>query len=146
MITTTSWWDTVDSITPKILGKYLNDFPSQRDKVIKLFLKTNNMWLHRSCIIFQLKSKEKTDQELLFSLCRQFAESTEFFIQKTCGWKLRQQAYLKPEEVYRFVDQTTLSNLTKQTSFSLKYLASNSYSIITSTHRIVMNTRYIGIF
>lgn len=111
IICTHSWWDTVDSIAPNILGKYFLDFPQKRNETLDRFLDTDDMWLHRSCILFQLKYKENTDQELLFELCRQFSTSKEFFIQKAIGWALRQYAYTNAPAVYKFVDNTSLAKL-----------------------------------
>lgn len=111
MIETRSWWDSVDSIAPNLLGKYLLDFPEEKDRVISSFIQSKNMWLLRSCLIFQLKYKEKTDQYLLFALCKKFADSKEFFIQKAIAWALRQQAYINPTQVYYFIDNTPLANL-----------------------------------
>lgn len=111
LLATKSWWDSVDGIAPNILGNYLLQFPSKTEEVLNYYMASNNLWWHRSCILFQLKYKQKTNQELLFSLCDHFSSSKEFFIRKAIGWALREYARTNPMAVYQFVDNTQLSNL-----------------------------------
>lgn len=111
MLATKSWWDSVDGIAPNILGNYLLMFPNEIEKVLNHYMASNNMWWHRSCILFQLKYKRKTNPELLFSLCDHFASNKEFFIRKAIGWALREYARTNPIAVYQFVDKAQLSNL-----------------------------------
>ena len=67
LITTNSWWDTVDFISKQILGVYLTQFPEAIEIVIDKFSASNNMWLNRSTLLFQLGYKNKTDQNILFA-------------------------------------------------------------------------------
>ena len=69
------------------------------------------MWLQRTAIIFQLKYKENTDQELLFNTIRQHCHSKEFFIQKAIGWALRQYRYANAKAVDDFVASHQLAPL-----------------------------------
>lgn len=120
MITTRSWWDTVDGIAPNILGRFFLNYPNLRNSYIEDFLASNNLWLQRSTLLFQLKYKDKTDQELLFSLCQQLAASKEFFIQKAIGWSLRQHAYVARDAVYEFVEKHPLSKLSTREALKHK--------------------------
>ena len=61
LIITKSWWDTVDVIAKFILGDYLRKFPSETNTVIFRFSNSENMWLNRSAILFQLGYKKKTN-------------------------------------------------------------------------------------
>jgi 3-methyladenine DNA glycosylase AlkD len=72
---------------------------------------SGNRWLIRTAILFQLKYKDKTDEVLLFGLCKQYAGEKEFFIKKAIGWALRQYAHTRPEAVRKFVKQHTLQPL-----------------------------------
>jgi 3-methyladenine DNA glycosylase AlkD len=114
MLATRSWWDSVDSIAPHILGKYLQNYPNQIHPVLNKYMASNNMWWHRSCILFQLKYKKSTDEALLFALCEHFKDEKEFFIRKAIGWALREYCRTNAEAVYHFVDNTSLSNLSKR--------------------------------
>lgn len=120
MIITRSWWDTVDGIAPNILGQFILSYPNQRDAIVEDFMQSDNMWLQRSCLLFQLKYKQHTDQELLFSLCKQLSSSKEFFIQKAIGWALRQHAYLERDAVYTFVDKQSLAKLSTREALKHK--------------------------
>ncbi len=110
LITTNSWWDSVDVIAKFILGGYLQLFPFETDNVISRFSNSENMWINRSTILFQLGYKEKTNFDLLKLVCEKHKKSTEFFIQKAIGWALREYAKINPEAVKDFV---LVSNLKK---------------------------------
>lgn len=110
LIITNSWWDSIDVIAKFILGDYLQQFPLETDAVINRFSNSENMWLNRSAILFQLGYKGKTNFDLLKSICERQKTSTEFFIQKAIGWALREYSKTNPEGVKDFV---TVSNLKK---------------------------------
>ncbi|MBD0725039.1 hypothetical protein B6A10_07600 [Flavobacterium sp. L1I52] len=114
LIITHSWWDSVDTISKYILGQYLIEFPEMIPKVILKFSNSENMWLNRSAILFQLGYKEKTDFELLQSIGVQHQNSKEFFIQKALGWALREYAKTNPEAVFDFVSKSNLKPLSKK--------------------------------
>jgi 3-methyladenine DNA glycosylase AlkD len=114
LITTNSWWDSVDTIAKYILGEYLLELPLETKNVIERFSKSDDMWLNRSAILFQLGYKQKTSADLLFSECLKHSHSKEFFIQKAIGWALREYAKSNPEDVQEFVKTNTLKPLSKK--------------------------------
>jgi 3-methyladenine DNA glycosylase AlkD len=114
LIITNSWWDSVDTIAKNILGQYLLEYPLETEKVIERFSNSENMWLNRSAILFQLGYKEKTNFDLLQSECEKHKNSNEFFIQKAIGWALREYAKTNPEAVKKFVTHTNLKPLSKK--------------------------------
>ena len=111
LIITNSWWDTVDFISKQILGKFLLKFPEETTKVITHFSNSENMWLNRCSITFQLGYKEKTDEALLFQQCLEHKASEEFFIQKAIGWSLREYGKVNPKAVLIFANQADLKPL-----------------------------------
>lgn len=111
LLTTNSWWDSVDTIAKNILGQYLLEHPLETKKVIERFSNSGNMWLNRSTILFQLGYKEKTNFDLLQFLCEKHKNSNEFFIQKAIGWALREYGKTNPEAVRKFVSITNLKPL-----------------------------------
>jgi 3-methyladenine DNA glycosylase AlkD len=114
LIMNNSWWDSVDTIAKYILGEYLIEFPLETKNVITRFSRSENIWLNRSAILFQLGYKEKTSADLLFSECLKHSHSKEFFIQKAIGWALREYAKSNPEDVQEFVKTNTLKPLSKK--------------------------------
>ncbi|MEW7279749.1 DNA alkylation repair protein [Aquimarina sp. 2201CG1-2-11] len=114
LITTHSWWDTVDFIAKHILGNYLLQYPDQIPAIIKEYSESNNMWLNRSAILFQLGYKNKTDAHLLFALCDQHKSSTEFFIKKAIGWALREYSKVAPEAVVSYISTAKLQPLSEK--------------------------------
>lgn len=111
LLTTKSWWDSVDAMAKYLLGGYLRQYPEQTERVIDKFSNSDNMWLNRSAIIFQLGYKKDTNAGLLFSLCEKHRESKEFFIQKAIGWALREYGKTNPDAVKTFVASAQLKPL-----------------------------------
>ena len=111
LIITNSWWDSVDTIAKYLLGEYLLEFPSETENVIEQFSNSENMWLNRSALLFQLGYKQKTNFELLKSECEKHKNSNEFFIQKAIGWALREYGKTNPQTVKNYVINTNLKPL-----------------------------------
>lgn len=118
-ISTKSWWDTVDLIASNIVGVYFQKFPEKRDEIITKWRHSDDMWLNRTCLIFQLKYKDQVDFELLKDLIKQYQPVNEFFIQKAIGWSLRQYSRLEPERVETFVSEIGLTGLAKREALRL---------------------------
>lgn len=111
LLDTNAWWDSVDPLAVHLLGNHLSQYPEQIESTLNKFMQSNKMWWHRSCLLFQLKYKSKTDEDLLFALCDHYKNEKEFFIRKAIGWVLREYARIKPQRVYDYVDHHELSNL-----------------------------------
>ncbi|PEA53730.1 DNA alkylation repair protein [Bacillus pseudomycoides] len=114
LITTKSWWDSVDMLASHFVGLILSKHSDVIESYVQKWMASNNMWLQRTCLLFQLKYKEKTDIQLLFSLTRQLSHSKEFFIQKAIGWTLREYAKTNPQAVWEFVQTHDLAPLSKR--------------------------------
>ncbi len=114
LLITNSWWDSVDALAKYVLGHYLLQFPEKKYEVIESFSNSNNMWLNRSGIIFQLDYKANTDFELLKSECEKHKHSNEFFIQKAIGWALRDYSRFNPNGVREYVNSTQLKPLSQR--------------------------------
>ncbi len=114
LITQKSWWDTVDFIAVHCVGKYFTVHPGERNQWIEKWRYSDNFWLVRVAILFQLQYKEKTDVPLLFDICSEHAWQKEFFIRKAIGWSLRQYARTNPGAVQDFVKNSELSALSKR--------------------------------
>lgn len=115
MILTKSWWDTVDMIAPNLIGKiFMNDHTS-RDSYVYKWMDSENIWLQRSAIIFQLKYGQKTDLDLLAEAILKNDVSKEFFVRKAQGWALRQYSKYDPIFIQNFIDANPqLSGLTQR--------------------------------
>lgn len=114
MITHKSWWDTIDIISKKLVGEYFQKFPEERDQYIEKWLNSDNIWLQRTTLLFQLGYKEETDEELLFDIIDELKDIDEFFIQKAIGWALREYSRIDPDRVKQFIENTELSALSKR--------------------------------
>jgi 3-methyladenine DNA glycosylase AlkD len=106
-----SWWDTVDAIAAKAVGKIAEKFPEIIEETIDDWAEHDNMWLRRTAILFQLKYKEITDEERLYRYIRSNSDSKEFFIQKAIGWALREYSKTNPSSVKQFINENSLAPL-----------------------------------
>lgn len=118
MIRNQSWWDTVDWLA-KLVGIHFKRYPELILPVTKRWMASEEMWLQRVCIIFQLFYKEKTDEQLMYRYILEVADSKEFFLQKAAGWALRQYSKTKPESVIDFIETHQLAPLTKREGLRL---------------------------
>ena len=114
MVTHKSWWDTVDFIAVNLIGSYFKLYPALRKKYVKKWLASNNMWLQRSALLFQLKYKHDLDAELLGNSIKSLLGSNEFFINKAIGWVLREYSKTNPDWVKKFVKGHPLHSLSRR--------------------------------
>lgn len=121
LISNISWWDTVDLIASNYLGKFALKFPKIMDEVIMDWQHEKSIWLHRSCLIYQLKHKYTTNLERLSYLIGVYKSNKTFFIQKAIGWSLREVSKWNPEWVKSIVEDKVLEGLAKREA--MKYIA-----------------------
>jgi 3-methyladenine DNA glycosylase AlkD len=114
MILNKSWWDSVDTINSYLLSPYFKLFPDTI-QITHRWNKSDNIWLQRLSVIFQLSSKLTTDTSLMFKHILYLKSSKEFFVQKAIGWMLRQHAKFDAELIKKFVhDNQDLAPLSKR--------------------------------
>lgn len=106
LIVRQSWWDTIDFIAPRLVGAYMKMYPDQRQTCIDDWLASGNIWLQRSCVLFQLKYKQDLDTDFLEYVIGRLLGSKEFFINKAIGWILRDHSRIAPDWVTDYVHQT----------------------------------------
>ncbi len=114
LIITKSWWDTVDSIAGGTVGVHFRRFPEVREKYLATWRASDNFWLRRTIILFQLNYKKETDFALLSEIICENLNSKEFFINKAIGWSLRQYARVDANAVKKFVRSTSLHPLSRR--------------------------------
>ncbi|HEY8362578.1 MAG TPA: DNA alkylation repair protein [Tissierellaceae bacterium] len=110
LITKKSWWDTVDAISP-IVGHIAMKYPEIKETILTKWMESDNIWLKRVSILFQLKYKDKTDTEFLKKAILKNANTNEFFINKAIGWALREYSKTNKEWVRSFIENNKLSKL-----------------------------------
>jgi 3-methyladenine DNA glycosylase AlkD len=98
-----AWWDFVDLVAAKLIGRVLLDDPGQMWPILDRWIDDEDMWLRRTSILAQLKHKEGTDTDRLFGYCLLRADEAEFFIRKAIGWALREYAKTDPDAVREFL-------------------------------------------
>lgn len=111
MLTHKQWWDTVDLTAANLAGKYFRHYPEKISSFIPKWQHSDDFWLNRSAILFQLKYKNETNTELLEVTILPHLASKEFFIQKAIGWALREYSKTNPEWVRKFIHNNRLANL-----------------------------------
>ncbi|WP_297763509.1 DNA alkylation repair protein [uncultured Muriicola sp.] len=119
MITHKSWWDTVDFIAAVLVGSYFKMFPHKRNDITKRWMSSDNIWLQRSTLLFQLKYKETLDTEFLGRTINSLLGSEEFFINKAIGWVLREYSKTDKDWVLQFAAKTSLHSLSRREALRL---------------------------
>lgn len=114
ILTHQTWWDSVDTIASNYLGKWAHQFPKESRNLFEKWRKTDHFWLHRSCLIYQLKYKDAVDIPYLESCIAQFYPNNQFFIQKAIGWSLRELSKRFPEETVRILTNYPITGLAKR--------------------------------
>jgi 3-methyladenine DNA glycosylase AlkD len=107
LITTRSWWDTVDVLSANHAGMYFRTFPLRKNTLLT-WVHSPNLWLRRASLLVQLRYKARTDKSLLFTLCRTCSSEKEPFIQRAIGWALREYGKTNPKAVRAFLDSEHL--------------------------------------
>ncbi len=112
LITTKPWWDTVDALATRVVGRLVRRHPVLLGEM-DAWSGAGDIWLIRTAILFQLHYGDETDTERLFGYCTRQAGHPDFFIRKAIGWALRQHARTDPEAVRGFLTdhRTRLSPL-----------------------------------
>jgi 3-methyladenine DNA glycosylase AlkD len=105
------WWDTIDHIAKHLVGTYFHMYPEMKRPTLEKWLESEHLWLVRSCILFQLGYKEKTDGKLLAEMIERSKHIKDFFIEKAIGWALREYAKTNPVFVKEFVGTNPLPKL-----------------------------------
>lgn len=115
LITTKSWWDTVDGLPARVVGPLVQAHPALAAEMDR-WIEDDNIWLARTAILHQLTYKGRTDEARLFRFCERRAGDREFFIRKAIGWALREYSKTDPAAVQAFIAQndTELSGLSKR--------------------------------
>jgi 3-methyladenine DNA glycosylase AlkD len=121
-IITKSWWDTVDMLATHIAGSFFIRHPSETETYVDRWRQTDNIWLRRTTLLYQLKYKEKTNTSLLFDLIRENQNDKEFFIQKAIGWVLREYSKTDAKAVIQFINEHKIEGLAQREG--LKWLKS----------------------
>ena len=114
MILQKSWWDTVDGLAGWLVGAIMKNHPSSIRPKTSEWMSSGNIWLQRTCLIFQLGYKKDTDTELLFGFIEQLADHKTFWIRTAIGWALREYSKTNPLAVQDFVNTHQLSPLSKR--------------------------------
>ena len=102
LITTKSWWDTVDPLATTFLGALVRRHPTLVTE-LDAWSAADDPWLIRSAVLHQLKYGPATDTDRLFDYCARQAGHRDFFVRKAIGWALRQYARTDPGAVRAFL-------------------------------------------
>ncbi|XVU27537.1 DNA alkylation repair protein [Actinoplanes sp. CA-054009] len=106
LVTTKSWWDTVDPLATRVTGGLVTRHPALTASMDE-WARDQNMWVVRTAILHQLHYGAATDTDRLFRYCRDQAGHRDFFIRKAIGWALRQYARTDPGAVRAFVSENS---------------------------------------
>ncbi|MFE3071544.1 DNA alkylation repair protein [Streptomyces sp. NPDC059247] len=102
LVTTVSWWDTVDHLAAHVVGGLVAADPALAARMDE-WIGDEDLWVARTALLHQLRFTADTDADRLFAYCLRRAPDTDFFLRKAIGWSLREYAKTSPAEVRAFV-------------------------------------------
>lgn len=102
LVTTVSWWDTVDALAAHVVGALVAADPALTAQM-DVWIADEDLWVARTALLHQLRYKERTDSERLFAYCLRQSGHPDFFVRKAIGWSLREYAKTDPGAVRAFL-------------------------------------------
>jgi 3-methyladenine DNA glycosylase AlkD len=102
LLTTKSWWDTVDALAANVVGPLVRANPPLV-ALMDEWIVDGDHWLVRTAILHQLHARGRTDTDRLFGYCTRRAGDREFFVRKAIGWALREYSKTDAAAVRQFV-------------------------------------------
>jgi 3-methyladenine DNA glycosylase AlkD len=102
LVTTVSWWDTVDLLAVHVVGTLVAADPELVTDM-DAWITDGDLWVARTALLHQLAYKQRTDTGRLFAYCLLQSGHPGFFIRKAIGWSLREYAKTDPESVRDFL-------------------------------------------
>jgi 3-methyladenine DNA glycosylase AlkD len=102
LVTSRSWWDTVDPLAAHVVGPLVMRYPRLAADIDRWALE-RDVWLVRSAMLHQLHYHESTNANRLFHYCTEQCNNPNFFVRKAIGWALREYALTDPGAVRRYV-------------------------------------------
>ncbi|MBC2902725.1 DNA alkylation repair protein [Streptomyces cupreus] len=102
LVSTASWWDTVDLLAAHVVGALVAADP-ELTADMDAWSTDGDLWIVRTALLHQLRYKERTDTERLFAYCLRQSGHPDFFVRKAIGWALREYAKTDPDAVRDFL-------------------------------------------
>ncbi|MFG2601994.1 DNA alkylation repair protein [Streptomyces sp. NPDC048514] len=102
LVTTVSWWDTVDLLAVHVVGPLVAADPKLTADM-DAWITDDDLWVARTALLHQLAYRQRTDTGRLFAYCLLQSGHPDFFIRKAIGWALREYAKTDPEAVRDFL-------------------------------------------
>jgi 3-methyladenine DNA glycosylase AlkD len=103
LVSTKSWWDTVDALATHATGTLVRRFPKLAPTMDEWL--DGELWRARTALLHMNRWKAATDPDWLFAACLRRSADTDFFIRKAIGWALREYSKTDEEAVVAFVEQ-----------------------------------------
>ncbi|PSM40889.1 DNA alkylation repair protein [Streptomyces dioscori] len=102
LVSTASWWDTVDLLAAHVVGGLVAADPKLRSDMDE-WIEDDDLWVVRTALLHQLRYREATDSGRLFAYCVRRSGHPDFFVRKAIGWSLREYAKTDSDAVRAFV-------------------------------------------
>lgn len=114
-----SWWDSIDLLSTNVISEIGKQYPFDLEPFRLKWINSDEMWLNRTAIIYQLKYGKETNLDKLEEAILPHLRSPEFFHQKAIGWSLRQYTRVDPDWVQEFVERHEIVGLAKREALRL---------------------------
>jgi 3-methyladenine DNA glycosylase AlkD len=99
LVVTGAWWDVVDVIAAHLVGDALRLHRLDVTPIVRAWATDDDMWLRRTSVLAQLGHRADTDLLLLAHVIERNLDDPSFWLRKSIGWALREQARTNPNWV-----------------------------------------------
>lgn len=103
MVASGAWWDVVDEIAAHCVGDLLRAAPDALTPILRGWARDAHLWVRRTAILSQLRSRADTNLDLLVWAIRGSWDDPDFFARKAIGWALREYSKTDAAWVRTFV-------------------------------------------
>jgi len=111
-------------LAPNFVGFILLNYPDLRNEYLSVWLQSDNIWLNRTALLFQLRYRQETDFELLKEIIDSLKHKNEFFVKKAIGWALREYSKSEPTLVEDYIKTAQLKPLSEKEG--MKHILKNT--------------------
>lgn len=110
-----SWWDSIDTISGKVISPLLHDLSkTERASLLLDFAQDKDMWVRRSSIVSMVGTKDVVNDRIKRAVLKKNLGSDEFFINKSIGWFLREEYFYNQRFVLDFSAKHRLNRVAQR--------------------------------
>lgn len=110
-----SWWDSIDTISGKVISPLLSELSAlDRTTLLLKFAGDKDMWVRRAAIVSMVKTEDVVNDRTKQAVLKRNLGTDEFFINKAIGWFLREEYFYNQRFVLDFSKKHKLDRVAQR--------------------------------